>query len=159
MLMKQGIKESECDGINAVIVELKQLYDCDVIEPHLASLLTIEERTGALAYLMLLSRNAYGSIKGQGCADGRKQRVYTSKEDLSSATVATDSVFLTFVIDAHKQMDIGIVDLPGAFMQAEMDDIVFKRLVGTMVELSSRSIKQSISCSFTLHAVESPFVV
>ena len=59
----------------------------------------------------------------------------------------------------NKQTDVGIVDLPGAFMQAEMDDIVFKRLVGTMVELSSRSIKQSISCSFTLHAVESPFVV
>ena len=51
---------------------------------------------------MFLKEKRDGTIKGRGCADGRKQREYTNKEDASSPTVAIESVFLTSVIDAHE---------------------------------------------------------
>jgi hypothetical protein len=60
MLMKRGIKEFGNDGIDAVLLEFKQLHDRDVVEPHLASSLTIEERRGALPYLMFLKKSAMG---------------------------------------------------------------------------------------------------
>jgi hypothetical protein len=61
-------------------------------------------------------------VKGRGCADGRKQRKYIAKEDASSPTVATESVFITAVIDAEEGRDVAVVDIPGAFMQANMDE-------------------------------------
>ena len=49
---------------------------------------------------MFLKRKRNGTIKERGCADGRKQRAYTSKEDASALTVAIELVLLTCVIDA-----------------------------------------------------------
>ncbi len=134
MSMKKGIKEFGDDGVDAVMRELRQLHDWDVIEPHPAHSLTIEDKKGALPYLMFLKKKRNGTIKGRGCADGRKQRLYTSKEDTSSPTVSIESVFLTSVIEAHEHRDIGTVDLPGgAFMQADMYDVVYMmRLEGTV---------------------------
>ena len=53
-----------------------------------------------MAYLMFLKKKRCGKIKEWGCADGRKQRAYTAKEDVASPTVATEALFLTAVIDA-----------------------------------------------------------
>ena len=84
---------------------------------------------------MFLKKKRNGSIKGRGCADGRKQRLYTAKEDASSPTVAIESVMLSSVIDAKENRDVATVDIPGAFMQADMDDVVHMRLEGKMAEL------------------------
>jgi hypothetical protein len=84
---------------------------------------------------MFLKKKRNGTVKGRGCADGRKQRRYTAKEDASSPTVATESVFLTCAVEAHEGRDVATVDLPGAFMQADMDDTVYMRIDGTMAEL------------------------
>jgi Reverse transcriptase (RNA-dependent DNA polymerase) len=75
------------------------------------------------------------SIKGCGCADGRPQRKYIAREDASSPTIATESVFLTALIDAEEGRDVAIVDIPGAFMQAEMDEETFVRISGKTAEL------------------------
>ena len=64
--------------------------------------LTPEQRSEALGYLMFLKRKRCGKVKGRGCADGRKQRAYISKEEAASPTVSTEAVFLTAVIDALK---------------------------------------------------------
>ena len=84
---------------------------------------------------MFLKRKRCGKIKGRGCADGRKQRAYIQKEDAASPTVTTESVFLTAVIDALEGWDVAIVDVPGAFMQADMDEMVHVRFTGEMVEI------------------------
>jgi hypothetical protein len=42
----------------------------------------------ALSYLMFLKRKRDGSVKARGCADGRPQREYISKDDSSSPTVS-----------------------------------------------------------------------
>jgi hypothetical protein len=136
MNLKKGIKEFGQAGVDAVLKELKQLHDRKVVEPKHASTLSGEEKRDALQYLSdVLKRKRNGDIKGRGCAYGRKQRKYIRKEDASSPTVAIESVMITSTIDAKEQQDVATVDVPGAFMQADMDDIVHLKLEGKMVEL------------------------
>jgi hypothetical protein len=97
-----------------------------------------DDKRAALQYLMFLKQKRNGTIKGRGCADGRKQRQYTAKEDASSPTVAIESVMLSSVIDAMEGRDVATVDIPGAFMQADMDDLVHMKLEGKMAELLVR---------------------
>ena len=136
--MKQGIKEFGDAGVDAVLEELQQLHDRNVLEPTSANELTREQKRGALNYLMFLKKKRNGRIKGRGCADGRKQRLHTSKEDASSPTVAIEAVMLSCVIDAYERRDVGIVDIPGAFMQAAMDELVHMKVEGKMAELLVR---------------------
>ena len=85
---------------------------------------------------MFLKRKGSGNVKGRGCADGRKQRMWTWPKDASSPTAARESVFLTAVVDAKEGQDVGVSDLPGAFMQTDMDDkIVHVVFQGAMAEL------------------------
>ena len=88
---------------------------------------------------MFLKKKRDGIIKGRGCADGRKQREYTSREDASSPTVAIESLLLSCVINAKEARDVATADIPGAFMQADMDDVVHMKLEGTMAELLGAS--------------------
>jgi Reverse transcriptase (RNA-dependent DNA polymerase) len=78
---------------------------------------------------MFLKQKRIGQVKGRGCA------FYSNKEDASSPTVAFESVLLTCIIDAMEDRDVATVDIPAAFMQAEMDEIVFMKITGTMVNL------------------------
>ena len=138
MSMKKGIKEFGDAGVDAVLVELQQLHDRKVMEPQSANKITREDKRAALNYLMFLKKKRSGRIKGRGCADGRKQRVHTKKEDASSPTVAIEAVMLSCVIDAVERRDVAIIDIPGAFMQVDMDEIVHMRLEGKMAELLVR---------------------
>ena len=114
---------------------MRQLHDRDVMKPVYKCSLTPEQRKEALAYLMFLKRKRCGKIKGRGCADGRKQRAYITKEEPTAPTVSTEAVFLTAVIDAMEGRNIVVLDVPGAFMQAEIDELVHVRFTGAMVTL------------------------
>jgi hypothetical protein len=98
--LKQGLREFGKEGTEAVRKELLQLHERDVFTPIKADELTKNERHNVLPSLMFLKRKQTGVIKGRGCADGRKQRIYYSKDDASSPSVAIESVILTCVIDA-----------------------------------------------------------
>jgi hypothetical protein len=91
-----------------------------------------------LEYLMFLTEKRCGRIKAQGCADGRKQRQYIDKADASMPTVALEALILTCIIDAMEERDVATVDVPGAFTQTDMDELVHVWLVGPMVELLER---------------------
>lgn len=136
MSMKRGLKVFGQDGIDAVGSEINQLHVRTVMKPKNVKELTREERQQALAYLMFLKRKRSGQVKGRGCADGRKQRAYTDKDEATAPTVATEAVFLTAVVDAYERRDVGIVDVPGAFMQTDqpLDETVHVRLTGIMVD-------------------------
>lgn len=84
---------------------------------------------------MFLKQKRCGRIKGRGCADGRPQREFITKEDSSSPTVAIESLLLSCVIDAMEKRDVATVDIPGAFMQVDMDETVYMKLEGEMAEL------------------------
>ena len=136
--VRKGLKLFGERGVDAVIKELTQLHDRGVLEPKDADQLTEEEREAALQYLMFLKEKRNGTVKGRGCADGRKQRETITKEEASSPTVAIESVMLSCTIDAKEERDVGTVDLPGAFMQADMEGTVHMKLEGKMAELLVR---------------------
>ncbi len=48
--------------------------------------LTKEQRASALKYLMYLKEKCDGTVKGQGCADGKPERLYISKVESYSPT-------------------------------------------------------------------------
>jgi hypothetical protein len=97
--------------------------------------LTAAERKGALRYLMFLKEKRCGPIKGRGCADGRPQREYTSKQETSSPTVATESLTLTCVVDAIDERDVATSDIRGAFMQSNMKGKVVMKLEGVLADM------------------------
>ena len=135
MSLKAGLCTFGTDGMKAVEKEMKQLHDRDVMIPVHKKSLTPEQRREALAYLMFLKRKRCGKIKGCGCADGRKQRTYIAKEDSTAPTVSTEVVFLTAVIDSLENQDVAVLDVPGAFMQADIDELVHVRFTGDMVKM------------------------
>jgi hypothetical protein len=44
-------------------------------------------------------------------------------------------VFLTAVVDALEGQEVAIIDVPGAFMQADMDELVHIRFTGKRLDL------------------------
>jgi hypothetical protein len=131
--LKRGLQIFGNDGIKAVQEELRQLHDRNLLTPVDGR--TLQERQAALPYLMFLKQKRSGKIKGRGCADGRRQKSYSNKEDTSSPTVSIESVMLTSIIEASEKRDIATVDIPGAFLQADMDVIVHMKITGTMVDI------------------------
>ena len=136
--LKKGLQVFGPPGVEAVYKEMQQLHARKVGEPRDASTLSTKQKKNALGYLMFLKQKRTGQIKGRGCADGRKQRLHTPKDDASSPTVATESVLLSCVIDAKEGRDVATVDIPGAFMQGDQDETVHMRLEGTLAELLTK---------------------
>jgi hypothetical protein len=133
--LKRGLKEFGKDGLVALGKEMEQLHTRKVAKPIDGSLLTRDQKRASLRYLMFLTKKRCGRIKARGCADGRKQRETTSKEDAAAPTVAIESVFLSCVIDAMEGRDVATVDIPGAFMQADIDEVVHIKFEGEMAEM------------------------
>ena len=114
--MKKGLLKYGEAGVAAVLSELKQLHDRGVLKPTDGTTLSPEERKASLPYLMFVKQKRCGKIKARGCADGRKQRDYTNKEDASSPTVAIESIMILCAIDAKEGRDVATVDIPGALL-------------------------------------------
>eukprot|EP00957_Ditylum_brightwellii_P137286 10466435-Ditylum_brightwellii.AAC.1 len=62
---------------------------------------------------MFLKEKQCVRIKGQPCADGKKQHRQIPKEDAASPTVAPESMLITSIIDAKENRDIATTDIPG----------------------------------------------
>ena len=133
--LKRGLKEFGEDGLIALGKEVGQLHERKVAKPVDGSKLTREQKRASLRYLMFLTKKRCGRIKARGCADGRKQRATTTKEEASAPTVAIESVMLSATIDAMEKRDVATVDIPGAFMQADIDEVVHIKFEGEIAEM------------------------
>ena len=133
--LKRGLKEFGKEGVEALSKEIAQLHIRKVGKPISSSQLTREQKRASLRYLMFLTKKRCGRIKARGCADGRKQRETTAKHEASAPTVAIESVMISSVIDALERRDVSILDIPGAFMQADMDEIVHVKFEGEIAEM------------------------
>jgi hypothetical protein len=96
-----GIKKFQEREEAGVTKELTQMHNMDVFLPIMKDDLTRDKRKKALASLMFLKEKRDQLVKARMCADGRGQRGDWSKQDTTSPTVSTESVFITAVIDAH----------------------------------------------------------
>ena len=68
---------------------------------------------------MFLKRKRTSDIKARGCADEQPQREFISKEESSSPTVSTYSLFIYCAMDAMEGRQVVMYDIPGAFLQAD----------------------------------------
>eukprot|EP00957_Ditylum_brightwellii_P022285 1681679-Ditylum_brightwellii.AAC.1 len=83
-----------------------------VLDPKKLEKLIQDEKKKLLQYLMFLTKKRCGRIKGQRCADRRKQCSYIPKDDTSAPTVAIESLMLSCFIDAKEGRDVATVDIP-----------------------------------------------
>ncbi len=133
--LKVGLKEWGTEAHKAAHTEMKQLHFRDTFKPLHWHELSHTEKQTVLKSHMFLKEKRCGKIKGRGCVDGRKQREWTAKSESTSPTITTNAVFLTAVIEALEGRDVAIFDVAGAFMQADMDEVVHVRFTGTMVDM------------------------
>jgi len=84
---------------------------------------------------MFLKEKRDGTIKARGCADRRSQRKYTSKAETSSPTVSLEAMMMSCAIDAREGRHVAVTDIPGAFLQADMEEDVHMLLEGTIAKL------------------------
>jgi hypothetical protein len=52
--------------------------------------------------------------------------------------VAIESLFLSSVIDAKEERSVVMLDIPGAFMQADMDEVLYMKLEGPLAHLLTK---------------------
>jgi Reverse transcriptase (RNA-dependent DNA polymerase) len=135
MSAKAGLKRFGQRGSDAVVKELKQLLVMKVMNGCLPRTLSTAQKSKALKYLMFLKEKRSGTVKGRGCADGRKQRLYKTKAETSSPTVSIESLVLSCLIDALEKRDVATCDIPGAFMQADVDEEIHIKFDGKLVDL------------------------
>ncbi len=115
--------------------ELTQMHDMDVFHPVMRDDLTWDKRKKALASLMFLKEKRDQSVKARMCADEQGQQGDWSKQDTTSPTILTESVFITTVINAAKGQDVAGFDIPGAFLHADLDKDIIMILKGRLAEL------------------------
>ena len=87
---------------------------------------------------MFLTEKRDGHTKSCVYANGSSQRRRKGykKEDSALPTVATDSVFITGIIEAHERRKVVCYDIPDAFLHADCeDDDTFMQLRGKLAEL------------------------
>ena len=128
-IINQGLKVFGKKGEAAVRKEPQQFHDHRVVEPKKPQDLSYEQHRRSLAFLMFLKlKDDEVTIKGRGCADGRKHRHWLSKEDTSLPTVSTEGLIISCMIDAMEGWEIPTADIPGAFLQTDYDkgDIYIK---------------------------------
>ena len=131
--VKKGLKVFGEKGEQPVVKELTQLHNMKGIEP--TSTLTKQKKRAALMHLMYLKEKKIWVVKGWGCDDGRKQRETMDKTEASSLTVAIKYVLLASTIDALEERAVCIMDIPEAYLNSNMDELVHARLEGKMAEL------------------------
>ena len=122
--VNKGLKVFGEAGAEAVVKELQQLHNRGVMTLKAAHELTQQECWNALQYLMFLKQKRCGKIKGRGCADGQKQHKWLGKEDTSLPTIMTESVMLSCMIDMKEGCHVAMADIPGAFMQMNLEEKV-----------------------------------
>ena len=114
--------------------EMRQMHDKSVLAPVHPNDITCQEKLGALSSIIFMKQKRCGKIKVRYCADGRPQRKLYEKDEATSPTVKTESVILTAVQDAVEKRDVAIVDIPGAFLNAYLDEIVYMRIEGDVAD-------------------------
>jgi hypothetical protein len=136
--LKRGLKEFGKDGLVALGKEVEQLCTRKVSKPVNGEDFTREQKRASLRHLMFLTKKRCGQIKARGCADGRKQRETTNKEDAAAPTVSIEAVMLSSTIDAFEGRGAAMVDMPGAFMQADIDEVAHVKFEGEIAEMLVR---------------------
>jgi hypothetical protein len=134
--MNVGIKTFKAKSKAGVTKELNQMHNMSMFRPIEVDTLTYNKRKKALLLLMFLKEKRDSLVKARMCASGCKKKDGTwLKQDTTLPTVATKSVFITAIINAHKGRNVTCFDIPGAFLHADVKEDITVVLKGRLVEL------------------------
>jgi hypothetical protein len=133
--VNKGIRLFGDAAKESVKKELKQLHDYATYVPVDTKELTPEQKKEAPASLIFITQKRCGRIKSRACVNGSTQRAYIPKETMASPTVMNDRVMITSAIDAHEERVIKTMDIPGAFLHADLDEEVIMLLRGQLADL------------------------
>jgi hypothetical protein len=154
--LKKGLKKFKEVGKEAFSKELLQLHMRYTFKPQDAEELSTNQNKGARESLMFLKEKRDGTIKGSTCADGRKQRETAEPGAATSPTVSLKSVLITSTIEAYEGREVAVMDIPGAYLSADMDDEVIMLLRGRLAELMVKTAP-NIYCKYiTVDAKNQP---
>ena len=82
---------------------------------------------------MILKRD--GKLKSRGCADGRPQRLWTSKQEVPSPTPAVETLKYVLAFIALEDRDAATFDLPAQFLQTDMEELLYLEVTGALALL------------------------
>lgn len=136
--VEEGIERFGEGAVTAVFQEFHQLADVSTFKPMDPSKVTRTEKRKALNLITKVKKKRCGKIKGRACADGRKQRRYLKKEDITSPAIQLESFIMLLLINAIEGRDIATADIAGAFLKAFMKDFVLIRIAGESVDILCR---------------------
>jgi hypothetical protein len=156
--LKKGLKKFKEVGEEAVSKELLQLHMRDTFKPQNAEELSTNQNKGALESLMFLKEKRGGTIKGRTCAGGRKQRETAEPGAATSPTVSLESVLITSTIEAYEGREVAVVDIPGAYLSADMDEEVIMLLRGRLAELMVKTAPNIYRKYITMDAKNQPIL-
>ena len=75
-----------------------------------------------------------GTLRQGYAPTGNPQENFTKKSDAASLTVKTESVLLTAVEETGEGRDVAVVDIPGSFLNAFLEEVVHMRLEGVVAD-------------------------
>ena len=73
-----------------------------------------------------------------GVAPTAQTEIILNKDETTSPAISIEALFLLCLIDAAKQQKVITCDIPGAFMQVDMDEQIHLKLDGEIAELLLR---------------------
>jgi hypothetical protein len=138
--VRDALRSQGDEAKRVILKELEQMVVRGVFKPVHRSLLNEHERRSTIRSSMFLKAKyhpdgTFDKLKARLVAGGDQQdkSLYT---DLSSATVSTSAVFTLAAVAAHEQRRVAVVDIGGAFLNADMGHKVpvHMRLDKTMTE-------------------------
>ncbi len=139
MSARKGIKKFGEVAVNALFSEFVQLNDKSVFDAiDERSLLTEEEKRGALEAISIIKEKRCGKIKGRTVANGRKQKGLYPKSASASPTVSLDALLLSLIIDTKENRCVSCADVAGAYLNADMDEKVLVTFIGEEVDIMCR---------------------
>ena len=160
--MRTALKTKGAEAEAVIRSELQQMIEKKVWVPVMGSKLTAQEKSSVIRSSMFLKRKNYpdGSfekLKARLVAGGDQQDK-SLYDDLSSPTVSTCAVFTMLAVSAHEKRHIAVVDIRGAFLNANMTAgvPVHMRLDKTMSDIISqldiryKSYADSMGCTTVL---------
>ena len=120
----EGIKTHGNRGKESAMKEVKNLVARECFGEVDCHSLTSEDKRNALPMLMFMIEKRNGILKTRGCADGRRQRLWTDEHDVSSPTPAAESIRCILAQCALEQRDVASFDLPAQFPQTDVNEVL-----------------------------------
>ena len=135
--VKKGLELYKEEEFTELMKESKKLPTMKTVDPLNTENMTREQRQSALRYLMFFIKSRSGWIKAIRWADGSKKWEYMTKEETYNPTASTEDLILSCLMDTKEGRDVSTIDIPGAYMHADMKDEVNMKLEGKMADLFS----------------------